>query len=93
MNGFAGTVIVTVPLPVPLVGLSVTKLEFVDAVHEAVSVSQPDGETLTVITADPPEAGSVTFAGDTANAQRADCVIVIVCPATVMVPVRAGFPD
>src|SRR5262245_44108054 len=50
--------------------------------------------TLTVNVAVPPAVGRVTNVGETSNTQvvgaTASCVIMIVCPATVAVPVRAG---
>jgi hypothetical protein len=85
----AADVRVTVPLPLPLVGLNVRNAALLVAVQLA--GAQPAGETLIVIVWVPPSDGATgTAVGVTLNVHGAACVTVTGCPATVTVPVRCG---
>jgi hypothetical protein len=72
--GFGPKVTVTTAVPRPLVGPIEMNGEIVDAVQE--TSSHPGGATLTLMPADPPDAGMVMFVGDTMNPHRADCEMV-----------------
>jgi hypothetical protein len=73
----------TVPLALPLLPLvTVNQLELLDAVHEQPLV------VVTVLLPGPPSLASDALVGDTVKAHAAASVTVIVCPATVKVPLR-----
>ena len=81
---FAATDQVTVPLPVPLVGVQVSQLgALLDGVH-----AQP-APAVTVIDPLPAAEPALAVAGDTAYVQAAPaCVTEKTCPAIVSVPER-----
>src|SRR5688572_27407366 len=65
--GIAAMLTTTMPLPVPLVGLTVRTGSMAVTLHSA--LSQPAGEIVTLIVPLPPPAGMVTSVGDTVKVQ------------------------
>jgi hypothetical protein len=83
--GFAVTVKLTVPLPVPEApDAMLIQLTLATAVHE-----QALPPVVTAVEPDPPLAATVWVAGAIAKLHEVSCVIVNVCPAIVSVPLRA----
>lgn len=75
----------TVPLPDPLAGIAIA---IHGALLAAVHVQSAAVEMLTIC--EPPAAGAGSVSGATTALQPLSCETVNVCPATVIVPLRAA---
>jgi hypothetical protein len=74
----------TVPLPDPLAPMAI-------AIHAALltAVHEHSAAVVTLTVCDPPAAGSPIVSGATTGLHPPSCVTVNVCPAAVIVPLRA----
>jgi len=82
----AAALTLTTPVPDPESPLAIVSQDTVlDELH-----AQPAAVVMATDRSDAPPAPTVRVPGETLSAHPPDCVTLIVCPATVIVPVRAA---